>query len=168
MQKLSCNLKMFWMHCFHVSRNFKKSHWKRSFFVIFFACSCEFICRCFNMFVNFGRVFFAVTLTGCFLRMLNKQARHFFKKGSKWDVFHPRTKYLYGKYCLGYSEIPSTRDGMKNVPASYKRNNFVFWKNNCIVLWSRLLPCLVLLVIPSRLSYKRPLTVSSQILKVYG
>ena len=61
---------MFWIHCCHVSRFLKQSHWKRSFLVTFFVCYCEFMYRYFDMFLNFG----------CFLRMLDKQARLLRKK----------------------------------------------------------------------------------------
>ena len=44
-------LEMFWIHCCHVSRVPKKTHWKRSFLVIFFFCCCEFRYRYFNMFI---------------------------------------------------------------------------------------------------------------------
>ena len=62
-------------------------------------------------------------------------------KEKKQGVFHSGMKHLYGKYCLGYTEIQSwtsrispVRDGTKNVPVSYKRNN-TFMKKR-LVFWS--------------------------------
>ena len=46
------------------------------------------------------------------------------------DVFYPEMIYLYGKHCPGYAGIlpwangiPPKRNGMRNIPNSYKRNN---------------------------------------------
>ena len=65
----------------------------------------------FNMLRNLGRIFFAVALVGCFLRILNKQGHLLKKNEVSQDVFHPGTKYLYGKYCFSYSRILLDRDG---------------------------------------------------------
>ena len=62
-------------------------------------------------------------LVGCYLRMLNKQARHLKQIYLRRDIFYPGMKYLHSKYCLGYTGIPADRDGMKNAPTSYKRTN---------------------------------------------
>ena len=84
----------------------------------------------FNMFRNFVRIFFETTLVDSFFkgRMLNKDVfcnYCTFQEVLRRDVFH-----LYGKYYFDYAEIPPwrsgilpSREGMKNLPASYKRNN---------------------------------------------
>ena len=68
------------------------------------------------------------------------QASHLIKEILRRDVFHPRMKYLYGKYYPGYAGIPSSTnwDSMKNVLVSDKRNK-KFMKRKTLVFWSRLL-----------------------------
>ena len=41
----------------------------------------------------------------------------------KGDLFHLGMKYLYEKYHLSYAGIQPSREGMKNVPASYNLNS---------------------------------------------
>ena len=55
---------------------------------------------------------------------------NYIERNPKVGRFRPRMKYLYGKYYPGYagilpwtSGIPPSWNGMKNVPALYKRNN---------------------------------------------
>ena len=88
-----------------------------------FICCEIFMCKYCNTFVNFERILFPAALVGCFLRMLNIQARNLKKISIRRDIVHPGMNYLYSKYCLGYAGILPDRDGMKNAPASYKRNN---------------------------------------------
>lgn len=59
-------LGILWIHCCHVSIVLKKPHWTRWFLVTFFGCCWEFMYRYFNMFVNFGIIFFPETMVSCF------------------------------------------------------------------------------------------------------
>ena len=43
-------LGMFCIHCYHVTRVFKKPYWRRSFLLFFLVCCCKFICKYFSMF----------------------------------------------------------------------------------------------------------------------
>ena len=96
---------------FHVVEGFEKHPLEEIIISNFFYLRCEFIWSYFDMLRNLGRIFFAVALVGCFLRILNKQGHLLKKNEVSQDVFHPGTKYLYGKYCFSYSRILLDRDG---------------------------------------------------------
>ena len=90
------------------------------------------------MFGNFGRIFFQAALIGCFFKekmLLETNKNVFcnycqFQEILRRDICHLGMKYSYEKYYLAYagiplwtSGIPTSRDWMWNVPASFKRNN---------------------------------------------
>ena len=100
-----------YLDTFHVVEGFEKHPLEEIIISNFFYLRCEFIWSYFDMLRNLGRIFFAVALVGCFLRILNKQGHLLKKNEVSQDVFHPGTKYLYGKYCFSYSRILLDRDG---------------------------------------------------------
>ena len=51
-------LRMFWIHCFHVTRVLRKPYWRRSYLATFFVCCCKFMYKYFSIFVHFRRIFF--------------------------------------------------------------------------------------------------------------
>ena len=101
----------------------------------------------FNIFLNFGWVFFQTAMVGCFYkeRIINNNlfcSYCLFNKILREGIFYPGMKYLYGKYCPGYGEIlpwtsriPPSWDRMENALVSYKRNK-KFTTNACFLLIS--------------------------------
>ena len=128
--------------CRHISR---KTLLEELFLVTLLVYRCEFMYRFFLMCCEtLEESFFQSALVDCFFkeRILLPQGKNVkqkrmcfcnywgFQEILRRDVFHPGVKYFYGKYSVGWagippwtSGIPYSRDGMKNVRASYKRNS---------------------------------------------
>ena len=72
----------------------------------------------FNIFLNFGWIFFQTALVGCFYkeRIINKQELNYiyckYNKILRQGIFHLGTKYQYEKYFPGYAGILSWTSGV--------------------------------------------------------
>ena len=114
-------------------------------------CCCEFLYRYFNMFVNFGTIFFLASLVGCFLRMLDKQALLLKKKlrkmGRFWSGDEVFIWNILSRLCRNLTLNKGDRSCL--VGAGWKTSwlyiNIIrnLWRNDC--------NCMISSFVPSRL-----------------